>query len=204
MTVTTDGRRSCTTDTSGSLPPGAPAPAPVASGVALGRMPVVFAALGVGEPPLAGVTHAEPSPTSTTVRSVRRSALTPELSPRRPWCFGRASGRGAAPPSGRASGLRLDHLADGRGADLEVYMRVGLDLHVPGAGELELLVDALEALLRVRDRVDRPRRERTRWIDGEGDVEVTRLRVHRDVRHVSRVQRLSRGRLLRAGGDRVH
>src|SRR5437868_13282764 len=120
MTVTTEGRRSCTTETSGSLTAGAPAPAAVANGVALG-IPLVLAAVGVGEPLAAGVTHAEPSTRSrAAARSVRRSALTLQLSARRPWGFGRASRRGAPAPSGRPSGLRLDHLADGRGADLEV------------------------------------------------------------------------------------
>src|SRR5207245_7090542 len=85
---------------------------------------------------------------ATTVRT-----LTPRLPPRHACCFHRRAGRRLATPRRRPHRLGLDHLSDRGGADLEVDVRVRLDRHVPARCDLELLIDALEALFRVRDRV---------------------------------------------------
>src|SRR6266542_6294329 len=96
---------------------------------------------------------------------------------------------GALAAGGRLGELRLDELADGRGAKLEVDVGVGLDRDRPRAGDLRLLVDPFEAFLRIRDRVDRPHADLGRRLDGEGDVEVPALRVHRDVGDAACVER---------------
>src|SRR5437870_1864890 len=93
-------------------------------------------------------------------------------------------GRGPAATSRRPHGLGLDHLADRGRAHLEIDVRVRFDQNAPAARDLELLIDALEALLGVGDRVDGFRRNLARRVNREGDVEVPRLRVDRDLADV--------------------
>src|SRR5688572_5025951 len=73
-----------------------------------------------------------PMRTPTRRSAAARPPLTPDLPARRPRCFSvrRPRGRLAA-SSGRANSVGLDHLTDGRGAHLEVHVRVRLDGHVP-------------------------------------------------------------------------
>src|SRR5258708_31278530 len=65
---------------------------------------------------------------------------------------------GPLAPRGRLDELGLDELAHGGRPHLEIDVRVGIDRDVPRAPDLGLLVEALEALLRVGHRGDRPAR----------------------------------------------
>src|SRR5436305_3948005 len=169
MTVTTAGSRSCTTPTTGSVAPGATLAALVANGVATGRAPAVSLGDGAGELPDCSATGTHAEIRRTSAHATGRSSLTRALPPRNASGFGRCARRGASAAGGRTSRFRLDHLTDGRRADLEIDVSVRLDLHVPRARELDLLVHALESLLGVRDRVDRLRRDLARRVDRERD-----------------------------------
>src|SRR5688572_9118681 len=85
--------------------------------------------------------------------------------------------RRLAAPRGCARGLGLDHLADRGRAHFEIHVLARVEGDLPAEGELGLLVEALEARLRVRDRVHGLRRHLGRRVHGEGDVEVPRLGV---------------------------
>src|SRR2546430_4715677 len=123
-----------------------------------------------------------PMRTPTRRSAAARAPLTREGLPARcPRCFGSRASCGLATPSGRTHGVRLDHLTDGGRAHLEIDVRVRLDRHAPRRRDLQLLVDTLEALLGVRDRVDRPRRHLARRIDGNRYVKVARFRVNGDL-----------------------
>src|SRR5438093_1278469 len=104
----------------------------------------------------------------------------PELSPDGPHSSPVRAGCRLAAPRRLANRIRLDHLADRRRAHLEVHVGVWLDGDGPHRSNLQLLVHAFEALLRIRDRVDRPCCDFARWIDSNRDVKVPRLGVNGD------------------------
>src|SRR5712691_2096658 len=97
--------------------------------------------------------------TPTRRSAAARPPFTREVLPaRNPRCFRVCARRYLAPPRRRSHGVGLDHLADRGRAYLEVDVGIRLDGDAPRRSDLQLLVDALEALLRVRDGVDRPGR----------------------------------------------
>src|SRR5919204_3341405 len=176
MTVTTDGRSSCTAPTTASA--GAPAAA-VRAGVGTGRV-ALGGALSSGWNALRETRYVAATPperppriTATSNAAARRARLTSLLSARRACDFG-AGGLPlrATTPCGGPDCFRFDHLPDGGRAPLQIHVRVRLDHDIPRARHLELLVDALEALLRIGDRIDRLRRDLAGWIGGERDVEM--------------------------------
>src|SRR5919201_954682 len=209
MTVTTAGSRSWTTPTTSSLA------CARGAGEATGSAPSLWLGVTVAageiagaDPPTRYVATAPPEtpPTMTpaSTRAAARAPLTSGSAPREAGGFGRRARRRAAAARGGADRLGLDHLADSGRADLEIDVGVGLDVHIPTAGDLELLVHALEALLRVRDRVDRFGRDLARRIDRERDVEVPGLAVDGDLGDVADLDRLACGRLACPDGDHVH
>src|SRR6266508_3511752 len=195
-TVTTVGRSSLTTSTTGSAPAGTCAGATVGSALGDGSMKVAG-----GRPPstLAAAPPAMPPRTTPTRRSAAAlpldrvvfvTGLPPDAG------SGFACGGGGLAAAGRRSrDLRLDHLTDRGTADLEVDVTVGFDL--------DLLVHALESLLRVRHRVDRLRADERRRIDRERDVEVLRFGVHEQLSDVADLHRLRDRRLARTQRDDV-
>src|SRR5438067_668686 len=147
----------------------------------------------------------ETPPTITPARrkAAARAPLTSGLAARKARGFGRRARGSSTSACRRPDRLRLDHLADSRRAHLEIDVRVGLDVHVPAAGDLELLVEALEPLLGVGDGVDRLGRDRARWVDREGDVEVASFAMDGDLGDVAHVDRLAGGGLPRADSDDI-
>src|SRR5690242_19026273 len=88
---------------------------------------------------------ATPPETPPTITPARRNAaarapLTSGLAPRQTCGFGCRARRGPAASRRRPDSRGLDHLADRRRAHLQIDVGVRLDINVPAAGDLELLV----------------------------------------------------------------
>src|SRR2546429_2500921 len=188
MPVTTLGKRSRTTPTISSS-----AGALEAVGALAAGRPVPTGAACPGDSVAGEVRYvavAPPEIPPMRIPTRRRAAARPRLtrsrlSAQNPRCFGVRAGRGLAAPGGRTHGVGFDHLTDRRRTHLEIHVRVRLDRHVPARRDLELLVDALESLLGVGDRVDRPRPPLARGMDSNCVVQVPAFGANGDFSHLT-------------------